>query len=311
MRCVLFGGGGFIGSAITDRLLLEGYQVRILERAGVSPFRQFGASENVQWCEGDLFQATDLERLISDTDAVIHLVSTTLPKSSNDDPIFDVQTNVVGSLRLLEAMVKAGTKKIIFISSGGTVYGRPKTVPITEDHPTDPATSYGITKLTIEKYLHLYAEMHGLQPVILRVANPYGERQRIDTGQGVIGTFLHRAINDLPIEIWGDGTVVRDFIHVHDVAEAFCRAVEYQGPQCVFNIGAGVGVALNELIDRMEKALNKPIGRKYHPARPFDVPASVLDISRAKALLQWSPTVTLDAGLARTIEWINSNRHQG
>jgi UDP-glucose 4-epimerase len=235
---------------------------------------------------------------------LLHLVSTTLPKNSNDDPIYDVQSNVVGTLQMLQAMVARNVRKIVFISSGGTVYGIPKYLPIDEEHPTDPLVSYGITKLAIEKYLQLFERMHGIKTISLRVANPYGERQRVETAQGAVGVFLNCALTGKPIEIWGDGTVTRDYIHVSDVAEAFVRAVEYTGPKNVFNISSGSGTSLNELIAMLEEAVGKPIERLYLPARPFDVPVSVLSNDLARAELHWSPSVSMRDGIARTAEWM-------
>jgi UDP-glucose 4-epimerase len=304
MKCVIFGGGGFIGSAIADRLLLDGHSVRIFERPRVEPFRKFKASEQVEWITGDFLSTHDVSSAIDGADAVLHLVSTTLPKNSNDDPIYDVQSNVVGTLQMLNAMVVKKIPKIVFISSGGTVYGIPKYLPIDEQHPTDPLVSYGITKLAIEKYLHLYVRIHGIKAIILRVANPYGERQRIETAQGAVGVFLHRALTGQPIEIWGDGSVTRDYIHISDVAEAFVRAVEYSGSKSVFNISSGSGTSLNELVAMLEEALGKPIERRYLPARPFDVPISVLSNTLARAELHWTPSTSMREGITRTAEWM-------
>lgn len=304
MKCVIFGGGGFIGSAVADRLLLDGHSVRIFERPRVEPYRTFKAGEKVEWITGDFLSAHDVDNAIGGADVVLHLVSTTLPKNSNDDPIYDVQSNVVGTLQMLNAMVARNVQKIIFISSGGTVYGIPKYLPIDEGHPTDPLVSYGITKLAIEKYLHLYERMHGIKTITLRVSNPYGERQRIETAQGAVGVFLHRALSGKPIEIWGDGSVTRDYIHISDVAEAFVRAIGYSGTKSVFNISSGVGTSLNELVGMLEEALGKSIQRCYLPARPFDVPVSVLSNDLARGELHWTPSITMQEGIALTKNWV-------
>jgi UDP-glucose 4-epimerase len=304
MKCVIFGGGGFIGSAVADRLLLDGHSVRIFERPRVEPYRTFKAGEKVEWITGDFLSVHDVDNAIGGADVVLHLVSTTLPKNSNDDPIYDVQSNVVGTLQMLNAMVARNVQKIIFISSGGTVYGIPKYLPIDEGHPTDPLVSYGITKLAIEKYLHLYERMHGIKTITLRVSNPYGERQRIETAQGAVGVFLHRALSGKLIEIWGDGSVTRDYIHISDVAEAFVQAIGYSGPKSVFNISSGVGTSLNELVGMLEKALGKPIECTYLPARPFDVPVSVLSNDLARAELHWAPSIPMQEGISLTERWI-------
>lgn len=306
MKCVIFGGGGFIGSAIAERLLKDGHELRIFERPRVIPYRKFENNESVEWVTGDLSSLHDVSHAIAGNDVVLHLVSTTLPKSSNDDPIYDVQSNLVSTLQMLNAMVAHDVRKIIFISSGGTVYGTPKYLPIDEKHPTDPLTSYGVTKLAIEKYLQIFEYLHGIKAITLRVANPYGERQRIETAQGAVGVFLHNAIKGMPIEIWGDGSVTRDYIHVSDVAEAFARAVDYSGLKSVFNISSGVGTSLNELIAVLEEILGKPINRRYLPARPFDVPVSVLSSALAQEELTWKPSISMQDGIARTAAWMKN-----
>lgn len=304
MKIVIFGGGGFIGSTIADRLLLDNHELRIFERPRVPPYRKFAQPERVEWMTGDFSSTHDLDDAIRGMDVVLHLVSTTLPKSSNDDPIYDVQSNVVATLQMLNAMVAHKVGKIVFISSGGTVYGNPTYLPIDEKHPTNPLVSYGITKLAIEKYLQMYSHLYGINAITLRVANPYGERQRIETAQGAIGVFLHHALKGLPIEIWGDGSVTRDYIHVSDVAEAFVRAVEYTGATTLFNISSGNGTSLNDLINMLENMLGRSADVRYKPGRPFDVPVSVLSNDLARAQLGWAPEVSMQDGIARTAQWM-------
>ncbi|TAL88415.1 MAG: NAD-dependent epimerase/dehydratase family protein [Rhodanobacter sp.] len=304
MKVVIFGGGGFIGSAITDRLLKDGHSVRIFERPRVTPYRTFSSTEHVEWLTGDLLSTHDVTEAIDGVDVVVHLVSTTLPKSSNDDPIYDVQSNLVATLQMLTLMVQKKIPKIVFISSGGTVYGTPEYLPIDERHPTEPRVSYGITKLAIEKYLLMYQRMHGLKAVILRVANPYGERQRIETAQGAVGVFLHRALKHEAIDIWGDGSVTRDYIYIGDVANAFALAVQYDGMQSVFNISSGHGTSLNELLGVLERALGYCVVRNYVPGRTFDVPTSILACELAKTELGWSPSVGLEDGVEITVDWL-------
>lgn len=304
MLILIFGGGGFIGSTIADRLLAEGYALRIFEHPRVQPYRKFKGDEAVEWIAGDLSSMHDVSDAIQGVDSVLHLVSTTLPKNSNDDPIYDVQSNVVASLHILNAMVTHRVGNIVFISSGGTVYGNPLYLPVDEKHPTNPVVSYGITKLAIEKYLQMYERLHGIKAITLRVANPYGERQRIETAQGAVGVFLYHALRDLPIEIWGDGSVTRDYIHVSDVAEAFVQVLHYTGEERLFNVSSGVGASLNALIGNLEEVLGKSIARHYLPGRSFDVPVSVLCNHLARSELAWSPSVSMPDGLARTAEWM-------
>ena len=305
MKITVFGGGGFIGSTIVDQLLKNGHEICVFERPRVAPYREFVHGESVRWMTGDLTSVHDVTEAIEGVDAVIHLVSTTLPKSSNDDPIYDVQSNLVATLQLLNAMVAKRIGKIVFISSGGTVYGDPVYLPIDEMHPTDPKVSYGISKLAIEKYLLLYQHQHGIKANILRVANPYGERQRVETAQGAVTVFLDRALRGAPIEIWGDGTVTRDYLYVGDVADAFVRAVAYDGKESVFNISSGNGTSLNQIVGMIEDIAGHPVERIYRPGRPFDVPVSVLANARAKEELGWAPNITLDVGMKRTAAWLS------
>jgi len=302
MKITIFGGGGFIGSTIADRLLKDDHELRIFERPRVQPYRQFLDGEKIEWLTGDFMSVYDVSNAIDGIDIVLHLVSTTLPKSSHDDMSYDVESNLVGTLHLLDAMVAKGVRKIVFISSGGTVYGNPVYLPIDEKHSTEPSVSYGITKLAIEKYLLLYQHLHGSKAIILRVANPFGERQRVETAQGAVTTFLSKAIQNQPIEIWGDGSVTRDYIYISDVAEAFARAVDYDGAKSVFNISSGVGTSLNELIDMLECVLCRELVRHYRPGRPFDVPVSVLDNSLARQELGWVPQVKLEDGIVKTFD---------
>lgn len=304
MRITIFGGGGFIGSAVADRMLRDGHEVKIFEHPRVIPYRQFSPAEPVTWVAGDLLSADDVSKAVEGSDVIFHLVSTTLPKSSNDDPIYDVRSNLVSTLQMLDAMVLHKVARIVFISSGGTIYGNPIYLPLDEKHPTDPIVSYGITKLAIEKYLLLYAQLYGVKPVILRVANTYGERHRIETAQGAVGVFIHRALRGEPVEVWGDGSVTRDFIYVGDVAQAFAKAVTYSGDHLVFNIGSGNATSLNALIEMIEQVLDAPVKRDYRLARAFDVPASVLCNKRAQQELGWQAEVTMKDGIARTAEWM-------
>lgn len=301
---MIFGGGGFLGSAIVDRLLVDGHELRVFERPRVMFYREFDRREKVEWFTGDLLSEHDVSAALGGMDVVLHLVSTTLPKSSNHDMIYDVESNLVGTLKMLRAMVEQRVRRIVFISSGGTVYGPPDYVPLDERHPTEPYVSYGIVKLAIEKYLLMFKRLYGIEAVVLRVSNPFGERQRIEAAQGAVTVFLHRAMSRRPIEIWGDGTVIRDYIYVADVAEAFARAIAYSGGKSVFNISSGVGTSVNELIDLIEDVLGRSVAREYLPGRAIDVPVSVLSNTLAQEELGWSPSVALREGISRTATWL-------
>lgn len=307
MKCLILGGGGFLGSHLADALLAEGHAVRIFDRPNLLRYRTFRTEEAVEWVEGDFVDSEQTDRAVAGCDAVYHLVSTTLPRSSNENPAYDVETNVIGTLHLLEAARRHQVRRFVFVSSGGTVYGMPQTVPIRESHPTDPICSYGIGKLAIEKYLHLFHLLHGLDYCILRMANPFGERQRVATAQGAVAVFLDLALRNEEIRIWGDGTVVRDYFYVGDAAAALTKALTYQGSHRTFNIGSGSGLSLNDIVAAVEDLIGAPLRKTYLPRRAFDVPVSVLDISNASEYLDWRPTVSFVDGLARTARWLRAH----
>lgn len=307
-RCLVLGGLGFIGSHLVDALLQAGYLVRCFDRPHVAPggFRHMDVP-NYELFEGDFVNEADVSAALEGCDVCYHLVLTTLPKSSNVNPIFDVESNVIGTVRLLTHALKSGLKKVIFVSSGGTIYGSPQHVPIEETHPTDPVCSYGITKLTIEKYLGLFKQLHGLDCAILRIANPYGERQRTHASQGAIAVFLDKALRGEPVEIWGDGSVVRDYIYISDVIDALLSVINHTGERHVFNIGSGRGHSLNEVLGYIESETGRTIERRYLPSRSFDVPVNVLSIKRAQHDLNWSPKLGLDQGLRRFAHWLREH----
>ena len=297
-KVLVTGASGFLGRHLVEALLAEGYQVCGLDlQAG--PVEH----DNLHWVTGSFLDVETLEGAIADCDAVFHLASTTLPKSSNEDPGYDVASNLQGALNLLDLAVANKVAKVVFISSGGTVYGVPQQVPVTEQHVTNPTCSYGIVKLAIEKYLYLYYQLHGLETCSLRLSNPYGEYQRPDTGQGVIAAFYHKALNAQPIEIWGDGSVVRDFIYVKDAVDAMLKASEVECGGQAINIGSGSGLSLNTVIDQIEAVSGLTVRREYKPGRGFDVPAIYLDIAEAERVLDWRPKVTMTEGLERLFSW--------
>ena len=250
----------------------------------------------------------EVDRALEDAEFVFHLVGTTLPSSSNSNPVFDVQSNVVATIRLLEASVRHKVKRVLFASSGGTVYGEPEKIPITEDHPTNPLCSYGITKLTIEKYLQLFHQLHGLDYTILRIANPYGRYQKATSGQGLIGVLLERVREGQAITIWGDGSVKRDYIYVEDVVDAFLAALKQTSPYRIFNIGTGVGTSIMDLLRMLTHVTGIKPTVEYSPGRPVDVSVNVLDSTRANRYLDWRAQTDCETGLQRAWDWISNNR---
>lgn len=310
MKCLVLGGGGFIGKHLCEGLLAKGHQVRVLDRPHLDLDDARSLASRVEWLEGDFTNEVDVAAALAGCRWVFHLVSTTLPKNSNENPLYDLESNVASTLRLLDLARRGdGVRKIIFVSSGGTVYGVPRQTPIPENHPTEPVCAYGIGKLAIEKYLELYRVLHGLDYAVLRLANPYGEYQRTHGAQGAIPIFMHQALNHETIEIWGDGSVIRDYIYIGDAVAALIRVMSHDGPERVFNIGSGIGTSLNELVRILQDVTGQAIACRYVAGRNFDVPASVLDISRARTVLGWYPRVALREGIQRVFEHMLGRTH--
>lgn len=312
MKCTVIGGGGFIGSHLVSSLLARGFRVTVFDRPEAR-YLSHAETAGARLISGDFTSARDVRQSLSDCDVVYHLASATVPGTSNENPIHDVQANILGTVQLLEEARKAKVSKIVFASSGGTIYGIPNQFPISESHPTEPITAYGIGKLAVEKYLQLYKTLYGLEYCILRTSNAYGEREPTSGIQGVIGSFLRAVRQAAEPVVWGDGSAVRDYVYVGDVAHAFAKAATYAGEPRVFNIGSGQGHSLNEVIGLIERIIQRPLHARYMPARPFDVPANVLDISRAKKFLDWQPTLGLFEGISRTYEWMlnDSEKYDG
>lgn len=226
MRVLVLGGNGFIGSHVVDELLLAGHDVNIFDKnseAWRSPLF------SVRYFLGDFSDTSLLAESLQGVDVVIHLISTTIPSTSNLDPIADIQGNLSHTVRLLQLMVSFNIKRIVYLSSGGTVYGVPSISPIPETHALDPICSYGVVKAATEKYLGMFAHLHDLQPTIIRPSNPYGPRQGHQNAQGVIATFMSRILAKKKIYVWGDGTVKRDYFFVTDLAKLCRLAVEKRG----------------------------------------------------------------------------------
>lgn len=301
MIYLVLGGAGFQGRHLVERLVRKGENVRVFDKSATCPQFEGISSKHVEYISGNFSSVDTVEQILKGVDVIFHLISTTLPKTSNDDPVNDVMTNVIPSLQLLELARKQRVRKIIYFSSGGTVYGIPEMIPTPEDHPTLPLCSYGIHKVAIENYLHLYYTLYGLDYAVMRISNPYGANQSTGRGQGAVPVFLNKLMLDEPIDIWGDGSVVRDYIHVNDVVEAALKLVEYQGLQKIFNIGSGKGLSLNMLIAEMASLVGREARVNYLPARALDVPASVLDISRAFQEIDWQPCVSFRDGIGQLV----------
>lgn len=305
MKALIIGGNGFIGCNLAESLLAAGHKVTSFDRY---PSRYKEADTRIEYVWGDFANHGEVQDAVRGKDWIFHLAYTTLPASSNEDPAFDVRSNIIDTLQLLESCRESNVKKVVFISSGGTVYGVPQALPISEDHPTEPICSYGITKLTIEKYLHLYHHLHNLDYVVARLANPYGELQNPNAKQGAIAVFLGNVLQGKAINIWGDGEVVRDYIYIGDAVAALLKAAEYcpdEREPRVFNIGSGGGQSLNDIVRAIKEVVHKDVEVLHHPSRSADVPANVLDISRAKSCLSWQPEINLENGIRKTWDWLS------
>lgn len=303
MNCLVLGGNGFIGSHLVDRLLREGHAVRVFDKYE-EHYRK--PLPGVDYRYGDFGNRGLLADALNGMEIVFHLVSTTLPKTSNDDPAFDIQSNVVETIFLLEQCLAKKINKIVFISSGGTVYGRPLALPIREDSPTEPECSYGIMKLTTEKYLALFNHLYGLRYTVVRPSNPYGSRQNPLGIQGAIPVFLGRVARREPIEIWGDGEVVRDYIYIDDLVDGIYKATTTDSPSRIFNLGSGVGRSLNEIVAVIRKVTGYDVKVKYTAKRSFDVPKIYLDITKAKEQLSWQPVTSLENGIINTWQFVKT-----
>jgi UDP-glucose 4-epimerase len=303
MKVLVLGGNGFIGSHIVDRLLAHGHSVRVFDR---QPERFRAPLPSVDYYLGDFADRMALVEALTGADAVYHLVSTTLPGTADLDPKSDIQDNLVGTINLLESMQRVGSRRVLFLSSGGTVYGIPEKIPIPETHPLRPINSYGIVKSSIEHYLDLYRRTRGLSPLIIRASNPFGPRQTHHGVQGVVSTFLRAVLSGRHIEIWGDGTIVRDYLDVRDLAE-ICVLAGTSNNEGAYNAGSGHGLSINEIVQAVRKVTKSDFETIYKPGRSVDVPSSVLDCSRAETDFGWKCQNQFDSTLKITWEWLKNN----
>lgn len=304
MRVLVLGGCGFIGSHVVDALLAMNLNVRVLDR-GPEKFRD--PLDGVEYLFADFRDTGRLYEAMVDVDVVVHLISTTVPGTAALDPQADVRDNLLPAIAVLEAMLKLSVRNIVYFSSGGTVYGVPEVVPTPETHPLRPVNSYGIVKVAIESYVEMYARAHGMSATIIRPSNPYGPRQGHTGVQGVVTTFMNRLLSDEPITVWGDGSVVRDYIYVEDLA-ALCAAAVASGTSGVFNAASGVGLSINDVIQGLRDVTGRHLQVVYQPGRAIDVPRSILDIGAARTQLSWEPHVSFPDGLDRLWRWLNQHQ---
>ena len=303
---LILGGCGFIGRHVALLLVRAGCRVTLSDRAPLGRDLPEGYAEQIVWRPDD-FSSIDWDAAVADADVVHHYAWSSIPASANADPRADLQTNVGMTIDMLEAMRRRGGR-VVFASSGGTVYGAPRRIPVPEDHAVAPISAYGAGKVAAEAYLSLYRSLYGLDCRIARIANPYGAGQDISRGLGSATTFLYNALTERPITIWGTGEVVRDFVHIADVARGLVTlASAPRNDEYVFNIGSGAGTSLNDIISILEAKLGRTLKVAQFKSRAFDVPINVLDISRIRAVFGWSPALSFSQGIDRTIEDLRQN----
>jgi UDP-glucose 4-epimerase len=307
-KVTICGGCGFVGSHLAQALAERGHTVRVLCRTSAKGSLARNISGSIQVLTGDCANASDVQQAVIDADTVVNAIGTTVPASANESPRFDLETNVLPALTILDCCVKAGVRHVVLPSSGGTVYGIARYLPIDEDHALNPMGAYGIHKVTIESYLRVYHNLHGINATIMRLANPYGPRQNLGRGQGIISMYCSRVVSGLPLSIWGDGSVVRDYVHIDDVVLAMVMAIERGGGLRVFNVGSGIGTSVSEIVRLLKRVSGQDVAVEYTPGRGADLPANVLDITRIRSELGWTPHISLEAGIMRTLAWYRAQR---
>ena len=301
-KVLITGGAGFIGSNLIRHLIKEGNSITVLDnfmsgyRSNLDPFPE------VRVVEGDVRDKKAVELAIEGAEVVFHLAASVGNKRSIDFPIIDAEINVLGTLNVLEAARKEGVRKIVTSSSAG-IFGELKTIPIREDHPIEPDSPYGCTKLCEEKLCLSYAKLYDIEAVCLRYFNVYGPNQRFDAYGNVIPIFVFRMLRNQPLLIYGDGEQTRDFVHVDDVVQANIKAADSIGVNGAFNIASGTRVTINRLVEMITKDNDKTVKIEHQLERPGDVRHSLADISFAHQNINYSPSVDLEIGVKGYVEW--------
>ena len=306
MKIIILGAAGFIGTNLVIELAKdEKNEITVVDRDRL----YFKTIEDLKIpslriVESDLSMDTDYESLVEGQEIVYHLLSTTVPTTSNQHISEELKANVLLSANLFEACVKKNVKKVVFISSGGTVYGKESKCPLNEKTATNPITSYGIQKVSIEKLLYLYNYMYGLDYRIIRLANPYGPYQRPNGVLGAVTTFTYNALKGEDIVVYGDGSVVRDFIYIDDAIRGIQKIVNGDDRHHTFNLGCGYGTSIKQVLETIERALNLTLSIKYTEARRVDVPVNYLDIKRFETAYGSLNPISLETGIKKTAEFM-------
>ena len=302
MNVLVTGGAGFVGSHVVDRLLAASHTVHVLDNLATGRRERVPAAARLHVC--DLRDAR-LDTVITAARpaVVVHVAAQAAVSRSVSDPRHDASVNVLGTIALLESCRRAGVPRAVYISTGGAAYGDTDVLPTPEDHPIRPASPYGISKVTAERYLEVWAALTGASGLTLRLANVYGPRQDPAGEAGVIAIFASRLLSGVPCVVNGDGDQTRDYVYVGDVADAVALAVSSPDAVGIANIGTGIETTVNDLYRRLARLTNVRGDAEHAPAKPGEQRRSVLDATRAKSLLGWSATTPLDEGLTQTVAW--------
>lgn len=300
MNILVTGGCGFIGSHIVDNYINQGHRVTVIDNLSTGDKKNL--NPDAIFYEDDI-RNQSVSKIFQDGqfEIVNHHAAQINVRTSVENPFFDAEVNIIGSLNLLKHSVRNNVKRFIFASSGGTVYGEPNNFPITEDFPIQPASPYGIAKVAVEYYLQFFASVHGLSTVILRYSNVYGPRQISKSEAGVISIFINQILHSEPCIIFGDGTQTRDYVYIEDVVSANLNALSCS-PTAV-NIGTGTETTVNDLVKILSEVVGYSIKAKLTSARPGEVLRNSLDPSKAKNDISWTPSTTVKDGIRRTFEY--------
>jgi UDP-glucose 4-epimerase len=304
-KCLILGANGFIGSHLTDALVEDGNAVRAFGRFRNGELR-FNSNSNIEIFEGDFLNRDDISRAVDGMDYVFHFISSTTPATAENDPMIDIDTNVKMSIILFEECVQKKVKKVIFASTGGAIYGGYSGEPMPETIPPQPVSPYAIGKLTIEHYLRYFNKKFGLDSLVYRISNPYGERHVLNSKQGVINIFLEQIAKSQPITILGDGGMVRDYIYVSDIANMITGSFK-DAKQDLYNLGSGHGLSVNNLVENIGKIVERPIEKNYLPAPSTFVNKVVLNTDRFQEEFSIRPSVDIEEGIRRTWEYITKS----
>jgi len=306
MKILLLGAAGFIGTNLTIELAKKTEDEITLVDRSKAFFKPIVSMDlkNVHILEADLTVDMDFDSILKDQEVVYHLVSTTVPTTSNQHISQELVSNVIFSANLFEACIRCGVKKVVFVSSGGTVYGKEVDCPLKEKTATNPISSYGVQKITIEKLLYLYRYMYGLDYRIIRLANPYGPYQRPNGVLGAVTTFTYKALKGDEITVYGDGSVVRDFIYIDDAIRAIMKIVNGENKHRTFNLGCGYGTSIKQVLETIEKALGIKLNVSYLEGRKVDVTVNYLDISRYEKYYGALNPISLEDGIRKTADFM-------